>query len=47
MDVYYLVVNGRQMPTPYFTWQEAQNARDELIKNSVALSVNVIHKSEW
>lgn len=46
MDVYYLVVNGKQMPTPYFTWRDAQDARDELKRNSIALSVNVIHMSE-
>ena len=42
MQVYYLEVNGRVMPQPYFTYADAQAARDELKANSVALCVNVV-----
>ena len=47
MQVYFLEVNGRRMPEPYFTYQEAQAARDELKRNSCALCVNVVRGYDY
>ena len=43
--MWYLIVDGRKLPTPYLTYEQAKKAMDELRSVYINCCMDMVHES--